>query len=214
MLNELPIFGQGINQMETDQHYTDAGLLEGLRTDQPGAFENLFNKHWQDLYTRAYKRLRDQSEAEDMVQDIFASIWDRRYQLEITGSLQGYLRTSLKYKIIKWAGRDTLHKEALSHLLYRMEEMEDTILDAMAANDLKKSFEDAVQTFPENMRRIFTLRAENYTVAEIAEALGLAEQTVKNNNVEALRRLKVILSAKHPHLHKSFLTALALLILN
>lgn len=200
--------------METGLQYTDTGLLEGLRTDQPGAFENLFNKYWQDLYERAYKRLRDQSEAEDMVQDIFASIWDRRHQLDINGSLQGYLRTSLKYKIIKWAGRDNLHKEALAHLLHRMEQMEDTILDTMAANDVRKSFEEAVQSFPENMRRIFMLRAENYTIAEIAEALGLAEQTVKNNNVEALRRLKVILSTQHPHLHKSFFVTLTVLMLN
>ncbi len=193
---------------------TDAELLEGLKNGEPGTFETLFNRHWQELYKKAYRRLRDQTEAEDMIQDIFTSIWDRRYSLEINNSLEGYLHNSLKYKIIKWIERKNLFEEASSHLLHKMEEIENTIFDTMAASDVKKTLDDAVQSFPENMRKIFMLRAENYSISEIALALGLAEQTVKNNTTEALRRLKVSISAQHPDLNKSFLAALAALMVS
>ena len=199
--------------METDLHI-DSGLLEGIRNDQADSFEDLFNRHWQDLFNKAYRRLRDQSEAEDMVQDIFATIWSRRHTIEINSSFQGYLHNALKYKIIKWVERKNLHEEASSYLLSRMEQIESTVFDVMAASDVKKSLDEAIQSFPENMRKIFLLRAESYSIREIAEALGIAEQTVKNNNSEALRRLKLMISAKHPDLNQSFFVVLTLLILN
>lgn len=192
----------------------DADLLAGLKFDQHGSFENLFNRHWEDLYKKAYRRLQDQSEAEDMVQDIFATIWSRRHSIEIHTSFQAYLQGALKYKIMKWVERKNLHEKASVHLLSRMEEMESSILEMIAAADVKKSLDDAIQTFPENMRKIFLLRTERYSVREIAEALGLAEQTVKNNNAEALRRLKVILSTKHPDLNQSFFIVLSAIILS
>ncbi|GAA4310154.1 RNA polymerase sigma-70 factor [Mucilaginibacter gynuensis] len=197
--------------METALPIAEAELLEGLKTDRPGAFEDLFNKYWKDLYESAYYRLKDQSEAEDIVQDIFTSVWQRRHSLEITTTLKGYLHTALKYNIIKLASSASLHQEAVEHLLHRMEDMEGTILDVLIAEDVKLTLEEAVRSFPENMKKIFSLRAENFSVAEIAEALGLSKQTVKNNNTEALRRLKVIMMEKHPDINKSFYVLLLLL---
>lgn len=201
-------------QGESNDIHIENHLLSDLRNGSIQAFERLFNHYWQELYVLAYRRLRDQSEAEDMVQEIFAGIWERHEQLNITTSLGSYLRTALKYRIIKWASRADLHKEVVAHLLSHMEAMEDTILDAMAAGDLHKTISQVVDTFPENMRRIFLLRVENYTVAEIAAALGLATQTVKNNNAEALRRLRIVLAEKHPDIHKSFYAVLVLFIQN
>lgn len=192
----------------------DTDLLTGLKSDKQGSFENLFNRHWEDLYKKAYRRLQDQSEAEDMVQDIFETIWSRRHSIEIHTSFQAYLQTALKYKIMKWLERKNLHERASAHLLYRMEEMESSILEMIAAADVKHTLDEAIQTFPENMRKVFILRTESYSIREIAEALGLAEQTVKNNNAEALRRLKVILSTKHPDLKQSFFIALSAIILS
>jgi RNA polymerase sigma factor (sigma-70 family) len=178
----------------------DIELLEGLRNDEPKAFENLFNNYWQDLYRAARRRIKDEAAAEDLVQDIFTSLWQRRYNLAINTTLEGYLHTSLKYKIIKLASSASLHEEAVQHLLYRMEQIEGSILDVLSANDLKKTMSDAISSFPKNMQDIFVLRIENYSIDEIAAALGLSKQTVKNNNTEALKRLKVIMLKQHPDL--------------
>ena len=45
------------------------------------------------------------AEAENIVQDVFVSLWDRRNQLVIKGSLEAYLVVSVKYRVIKWLNR-------------------------------------------------------------------------------------------------------------
>lgn len=199
--------------MQVKELYTDESLIAKLQDDDPAVFQLLFTLYWKDLYRAAYNRLRDQSEAEDMVQDIFTDIWERRYSLEINTSLKSYLHSSLKFRMIRMLSRANLHKKALDHLLYRMSEMETTILDVLATSDVERTLSQAISSFPENMRKVFTLRSEDYTIKEIAEALGLAEQTVKNNVTESLRRLKVVLHKEHPDVTNSFYTLLVIVLL-
>ncbi len=194
--------------MQIKELHTDQSLITALQNDDPSAFQVLFNRYWKDLYRSAYTRLKDQSEAEDIVQDIFTDIWERRYTLDIATSLPGYLQNALKFKIIRMLSRADLHKKAVEHLLYRMTEMETTILDVLVIADVEQTLSQAISLFPENMRKIFVLRGEDYSIREIAEALGLAEQTVKNNMTESLRRLKVVLSEKHPDITGSLYTLL------
>lgn len=191
---------------------SDTQLLEALSTGNEDAFAAIFNKYWQEMYITAYQRLRNQTVAEDLVQDVFASIWERRAELSITSPLEHYLRRAVKYSIIKYVSRANLHQEALKHLLDRVGEMENTVLDHLNVADVNRTLAEAIMDFPGNMRQVFLLRAENYTISEIAEALGLAEQTVKNNTTEALKRLRVTLSEKHPDIHQSFFALIVLLI--
>lgn len=189
----------------------EVSLLTSLRNGDEGAFEALFDLFWADLYKAAFIRLKSHGEAEDMVQDIFTDLWERREHIVINTSLQAYLRTALKYKIIKWVSRANVHEAAISNMLHRMQTIEYLVLDTIAAKDLNKNISSAVADFPETMRRIFLLRLQDYTVSEISNALGLAVQTVKNHNTEALRRLRIMLADKHPDLSKTFMLSLALL---
>lgn len=198
--------------MQAQELHTDQRLIAAMQNDDPHAFQTLFNLYWKDLYKTAYNRLRSQSEAEDLVQDIFADIWERRYSLEITTSLNNYLQRSLKFRIIRMLSRANLHKKALGHLLYQMTEMETTILDVLTTSDVERTLSQAIHSFPDNMKNIFLLRSEDYSIKEIAEALGLAEQTVKNNVTESLRRLKLVLAKEHPDVTNSFYIVMAAII--
>lgn len=189
--------------MRIAQQISDSSLIEGIRKDTPGMFEQLFNLHWEWLYHSAFRRLRDSDEAEDMVQDLFAELWLRRHTLNVSASIKTYLTTALKYKIIKRVAQADLKQKSLDHLLQQMGQVEATVLDLMSAGELHKTLDEAITKFPENMRRIFQMRTADFTIAEIAEALSLSEQTVKNNTSEALRRLRFILSQKHPEIPPS-----------
>lgn len=198
--------------MQVKKLHTDLSLITALQNDDPIAFKTFFELYWKNLYKAAYQRLKDQAEAEDMVQEIFTDVWQRRYTIEVTQSLENYLLGALKFRLIRRFSRANLHKKAVSHLLLRMTEIETSILDVMDASDIERTLSEAINQFPENMRKIFQLKTDDYTIKEIAEALGLAEQTVKNNITESLRRLKIVLAKEHPELKTSFYFLLSLLL--
>lgn len=194
--------------MHCEQTLSDTDLVTAIRADTPGMFERLFHWYWESLYRAAFNRLKDTAEAEDVVQDLFAELWERRHNLHIDASLQAYLHTALKYKIIKRAARADLQKQAFDHLAAQMSLLETDVIDLMHANEINQTLKQAISRFPENMQRIFALRTADFTIREIAEALGLSEQTVKNNTTAALHRLRFALAQKHPDIPPSFYLAL------
>lgn len=169
---------------------------EKIRTGDRQAFKEVFETYWEALYRKACYRLQDQELAADMVQDVFTELWAKRDSLHIHTGLENYLYSILKYKIIHWAAQQTRTEQLHEQLFQRMEAMEATILDAMEAGALQKTIGEVVATFPENMRQVFLLRMEGFTVAEIAKALQLAEQTVRNNHTDSLKRLREQLVTK------------------
>jgi len=199
--------------MQVKELYTDERLIAALKNDEAGAFQTLYKRYWKDLYKTAYARFQNEHDAEDAVQELFIKVYEIRHNLQITTSLIGYLQNALKFRIIRTLSRADLHEKAMEHLVYRMTEMQATILDVMDAADLQKTISKVISSFPVNMQQIFILRGEDYTVKEIAEALGLAEQTVRNNIAESLRRLKFNLEREHPEISGTVFTLLAYLLL-
>lgn len=178
----------------------ESTLLDKMRNDDAAAFEQLFGGYWEGLYKSAYYRLRNRELAEDMVQDVFADLWTKRATIQVHSGLMSYLQAMLKYKIIYWASQQAREEVLHAHLFERMKEIEDTILGTLEVAALEQTIAEVVETFPENMRKVFLLRMQDYTVAEIAVALKLADQTIRNNHTEALKRLKGKLVAAYPHL--------------
>lgn len=187
-----------VNLQEAEIH-----VLQGVQQGDEKSFAQLFDRYWHDLYVLAYRHLRSINEAEDMVQEVFADIWQRHEQIHIHTSFWAYLQKSLKYRIIRAASRADLHQNAMEYLMRHMQLMENTIIERITAGEIKKTVSEVVHTFPESMQKVFALRMEDYTVEEVAKSLGLAVQTVKNNQSEALKRLKTALTKQHDPISKS-----------
>ena len=198
--------------MQGFRHTEESELLKGLKDGREDLFAEIFNMHWESLFREAFYRLKKHDEAQDVVQDIFTDFWQRRYSIQISTSISAYLHGALKYKIIRHYSRSRLHQTVVDHLLLQMQTFEESILDVIAAGEIQKTLEEAIAHFPGNMQQIFTLRSQDFTIAEIADALGLSQQTVKNNNSQALKRLKHVLTEKHPEITSSLYAALLLFI--
>ncbi|WP_246535426.1 RNA polymerase sigma-70 factor [Litoribacter ruber] len=150
-------------------------------------FNLLFEEHWQLLYKAAYSRIPDQVVVEDIVQDIFIDIWNRRHQISINTSIRAYLLTAVKYRVLKYLDQNSHHYFVD---VYEMEiegKKEDF---AFSMDELYTQLEVALGKLPEKSRLIFKMnRIEGYSASEIAEKLDLAPQTVQN---QLSRSLKVV----------------------
>jgi RNA polymerase sigma-70 factor (family 1) len=163
--------------------------------DEAGAFRTLYDRYWEALYQKAFRRLGSDADAQDAVQEVFISCWNNRSHIEIADSLAAYLFTALKYCIIK-----RVYRKAKNGLLspLSVEELEQTDLsteELLRYRELRDLVAREVEALPERMRTVYKMsRVEQLPVAEIAAQLGLSEQTIKNTLHLILKRLRLRLS--------------------
>ena len=191
----------------------DADLLQLMKAGDQEAFTALYNKYWYPLLTHVMKAVRVYSEAEDIVQEIFTSVWKRRAELELTASLSTYLFNSGRYMAIRSIEKNITRSNYLQRLSDELDNggapSPETLLHL---RNLEERMEQAIQGLPEKMREIFNMsRKQQLSYREIAEQLGISEETVRKQISNALNRLRAqvghapaalifVLSLLPPHL--------------
>lgn len=175
-------------------------------------FEMLVMNYTDRLTHLAFQKIGNQQDAEDLVQDLFITLWTKRDRIVVHGSPYNYLYVALRNKIMNYFVKVKLHREVMNKLAFNIKLMELTIIDPLIEKDLNIMFSEILSELPENMQRIFKMRNEDFTLKEIAATLGLAEQTVKGYSAEMHRRIKAMLIERHPEFARS-LTALVSFIL-
>ncbi len=172
----------------TVQH-SDKTLLKG--TDEQLAFRLLYDRYWEDLYKKAFRRLNSEEDAEDIVQEIFLSLWRNRHNIEVQDSLAPYLFTALKYGIIKLVQLKAKKGIMLPLSVADLENHFDKSDEILEYREMKSRIENEVAELPDRMKQIYQLsKVQHLKNGEIAKLLHISEQTVKNTLVATLKRLK------------------------
>lgn len=168
----------------------DKFLLVRLKKDDEKAFREIYTNYHQQLFHVAKRYLRSKELAEDAVQDIFVKLWNNRKRLKGSGSLRGFLFTSLKNHVLNMVNR---HKRKLRkevELIYE-KEMEEETSNVIALSDYREHYDIAVQQLPEKRREVFRLRInEGLTNREVAEYLNISINTVKSQYYKATLFIK------------------------
>jgi RNA polymerase sigma-70 factor (ECF subfamily) len=181
------------------QPYTDQQLLELLRTDDRNAFTELYNRYWDKTFAVAMHRLDDEHEAEEVVQEVFLSIWLRRASLELTHTLATYLSTAVKYKVINHLARQYRKQLQIDELTFSSPQTQDSTADWLHEKELRKQLDYSISQLPEKCRIVFLLsREENKTYAEIAAELNISPKTVEAHMSKALSTLRQTLKVSLP----------------
>jgi len=178
--------------------YSDIDLLQRMRDDDHAAFNELFARYWQKAYKNALARLDDETVSQDIVQEIFIRIWQRRTSLDIHTSFESYLYSAVRLSVMGHFRSKKVTELQMQSALERINLL-DTATESL--NDykaLEQMLNEIVNDMPEMLRQIYRLREENLSVKEIAGKLGIADQTVKNYMGEASRRLRSAIKEKYP----------------
>ena len=190
----------------------DTTLLKALGAGDESAFCELYDRYWEQAFIAAKKRLDDDEMAKDIVQDVFINIWTLRNTLNVKTGFSSYLFGAIKLRIIGYFQSQKIKQRVLATALEKMKEIEDNAYDLSIYLEMEQEVSNEIDQFPENMRLAFLMRGDDKTVREIALELGIAEQTVRNNVSEALRRLRILLSKKYPEQSLKYIIVLALLV--
>jgi RNA polymerase sigma-70 factor (family 1) len=168
--------------------YTDLELAGLLKSGHHAAYTELFNRYWKKLLGIAYNHTRDKSSAEEVVQEVFISLWNKREAIEVI-QMERYLATAVKFTVFNAHYRK---QKRMSDLVSRMPyqdsyEIEDEIL----ARFLKEQIDGIVSTLPDKCRLVFQYSREaGLKNKEIAKELNISEKTVEAHLSKALKVIK------------------------
>jgi RNA polymerase sigma-70 factor (family 1) len=175
--------------------YTDEQLMIRTSNGDQKALELLFKKYYAQLVRFAKEILHSKDQAEDMVQEVFVKIWDKRESINIHTQIKSYLFVAVK--------NHCFNQLKVNERKYWMDEtMEDDIRistpDSSAVIDAKQldqKIKDAIEALPPKCGLIFKMsRFEEKSYKEIAEALELSVKTVENQMGKALSIMRSSLS--------------------
>ncbi|NQX38369.1 RNA polymerase sigma-70 factor, ECF subfamily [Pedobacter steynii] len=186
-------------------NFSDQELLEELRLGNRVAFTELFNRYWKKLLAVSYAYTKDRSSAEEIVQEVFIGLWNRKDQLNIK-TLEPYLATAVKFSVFKSIHQQK-RREELTMLNYQTELV---ALDEekIHAKFLQEYIDGIVEQLPEKCRLVFKYsRNDGLSIPEIAAEMNIAEKTVEAHLTKALKTIKKDLNSSG-----TFLIALSLLI--
>ncbi len=165
----------------------EAAWAERLRAGDEWAFERLFKTYYQPLVGFARGYTRTLADAEDLVSEVFSSLWRRRTELAPGTALRPYLYAAVRNQCL-------MHRRRLRVRDYVYTTAEPSggpdPETALHEKELHRLARHVIGLLPERRRMIFTLsRQHGLTYSEIAAVLGLSVNTVENQMVSALKFL-------------------------
>lgn len=170
---------------------TDKTLVQLLKKNEVEAFDLLFHKYSEKLYSFAYSLLKNQEDSKEIIQEAFIRIWEKRHDIDSSKSFKAYL-FKISYNLIidqlRTRIKDTKYREFLVHYFNSEKiELNSDIDYETISNQVSK----AVSELPEKRRRIYVLsREEGLSHKEIAIKMGISVKTVENQINLSLRHIR------------------------
>ena len=171
-------------------------LVSALRFGNEGALRQIFDRHYPLLLSDIFRLIPDESTCQDLAQELFVDLWNKRETLDIHTSLRAYLRRAAVNKSLNYikANRrfqfdqedDLIHLPDTAEADLRQREKQDTLEMALHA---------AIDALPEKCRMVFNLsRFEQHSHRQIAEKLGISVKTIENQITKAMKMLREALT--------------------
>lgn len=169
-------------------------FLSAIPIDDENTFSLIYKTFWKELFNAAYKRLKDIEQSQDIVQNVFISLWNRKDRAEIK-NIGAYLHSSVKFQVFKHSVRTpntSEFLEAFENILVSSSSPESALLEKEILTLVKLW----IDTLPKKRREIFILHYhDGLTTTEIADMLNVSRKTVQNQLNTASQALRAKLAS-------------------
>jgi RNA polymerase sigma-70 factor (ECF subfamily) len=171
---------------------TPTAIIRSIAPVGDETFEQLFKTHFRGLYAYALTIVQDEIMAEELVQNMFCRLWEKKSQLEIHTSLKAYLYKTVYHDSLNYLKHQKVRAAHAMHVVKHAETDIDNAADKAEAGQLDVRIHQALGELPEQCRTIFQLsRFEGLKYHEIAQVLQLSVKTVENQMGKALKLLRI-----------------------
>lgn len=168
-------------------------IIENKKSNEELAFEILFRKYYVRLCCFANKFIANSAESEEIVQEVFLNIWNKRSHLKLDDEIRPYLFKSVQNMCFNFIE----HKKVIDNyysviaVVYKNQAEDFNNYETVLYNELQKRVDSAIESLPAQCKKIFQMsRQDGLKYIEIAENLGLSVKTVETQMSRALAKLK------------------------
>jgi RNA polymerase sigma-70 factor (family 1) len=152
------------------------------------AFEDYYKEHYKSFFLMAYKYLKSEVLAQEVVNDVFVKIWEEGSRMVVDSSLKSYLYKAVINSSINLLNRQKRERQNRQDLIDRSSDSYE--LREMEENEMKIRIYAAIDQLPQQCRKVFQMsRFEGLKNQEVADKLGISIKTVKNHITHALKQL-------------------------
>ena len=171
-------------------HLNDAELLEMVQKGQEGAFTILYNRYQPTMMAIARKKLINRQEAEDAVQEIFTSFWQRRNQISGKIPVKHYFLRAVHFQYAYRCRTNAVARKYENFLESSL--VPGSYIEFLENKELGQQIRSAIQKISAPAcRKIFELAyIEDRSCNEIARALNIQAQVVRNQTSRALKAIR------------------------
>ena len=166
---------------------TDDILCNRIKNGDQAAFKVLFDRYYESLYRFFCHRGMDYEMAEDMAQDIFVRVWQKRNSLNPEKSIKSYLYQAAANEVGMYLRKKSVRDAHAQEVQYQHSNIHHTPADF----DQKEFIEKTIQSLPETLRNVFVYhRYDGLSYKEIAQIEGVSVKTVESRMSKALKYLR------------------------
>ncbi len=166
-------------------------LLLKLKNGEVAAFEEIYNQYRNKIYSYALKLCKSTVTAEEIVQEVFIKIWQKREQLNPELSFAAYLKKIALNQVLNHLKKVAREKTLQDELFAYISTIKNSTDEKLLEKELLSTYEEAISQLPPQKKIIYQLsRNEELSHEEIAEKLQISKNTVKNHMVEATKFIR------------------------
>ncbi len=171
--------------------HTDEELITMLQQGQEKSFDELYLRYRDKLIHFVHRNIRSLPIAEEIVQDVFTNIWERRKIIVIDKKFSSYIYSAVRYISLDYM---KLYKQANQYsqdLLKENNPANNTTIDHVYYQELHTALHKHTKLLPKRAREVFILsRIDYHTNKEIALRLNISTETVKYHIAFALKFMR------------------------
>lgn len=178
--------------------YNEKDLLRRIAEGDESAFAVIFHRYKSSLFDYGMKITKSQVAAEELVQDCFLKLWLARENLPTIDNPVGYLHMMARNAGVDYLRRLSLDAGLQKKIWAGISETENPTLQKVQVIETQRLIDEAVAQLPPQQREVFLLsRYEGLNYEQIGLQMGIANNTVKNHLVKALKFIREYLAGKY-----------------
>jgi RNA polymerase sigma-70 factor (ECF subfamily) len=166
-------------------------IVERLREGDIESFEIIYNDYFELLYLFSRKYLRNDAEAEELIQQVFLKVWEKRESINPDLSFKAFIFKTVLNDVYNHIRKKRYEKITSNIYHESLPNYNESTQESIFYRNLKEKIDKLINNLPPKRREIFMLsRKSGLSNDDIADALDLSVRTVENQIHRALNYLK------------------------